>query len=153
MVRLLKKLKGKDEELTDEQENSVKVYEDYLKQHGIPELFNRLLTQIVNDRPENVKGHLAEQLEKILYYKKNPSLQEPSFFTSEDFENMFDAYDIVGDGMVDYECLVQALKVAGVKDPEEALNKDFAQIRKNSHISKPQFTLILNTEFMKRGYS
>lgn len=153
MVRLLKKLKGKDEELTDDQENSVKVYEDYLKEHGIPELFNKLLTQIVNDRPEDVKKHLAEQLEKILYYKKNPSLQEPSFFNSEDFENMFDAYDIVGDGMVDYECLVQALKVAGVKDAEEALNKDFAQVRKNSHISKPQFTLILNTEFAKRGYS
>lgn len=153
MVRLLKKLKGKDEELTDDQENSVKVYEDYLKEHGIPELFNKLLTQIVNDRPEDVKKHLAEQLEKILYYKKNPSLQEPSFFNSEDFENMFDAYDIVGDGMVDYECLVQALKVAGVKDAEEALNKDFAQVRKNSHISKSQFTLILNTEFAKRGYS
>ena len=153
MVRLLKKLKGKDEELTEDQENSVKTYEDYLKEHKIPELFNKLLTQIVNDRPGDVKKHLAEQLEKILYYRKNPSLQEPSYFTSEDFENMFDAYDIVGEGVVDFECLVQALRVAGIRDPEEALSKDFAQVRHNSHISKPQFTMILNAEFGKRGYA
>jgi Ca2+-binding EF-hand superfamily protein len=152
MVRLLKRLKGKDEELTEDQEDNVKKYEDYLTTHKIPELFNKLLTNVINDRPEDVKKHLIAQLEKILYLRKNPSMQESSYFTSEDFELMFDSYDIVGEGYVDYACLVQALQVAGVKNPEEILAKDFPQVRTSSHISKPQFALILNQGFQKAGY-
>ena len=153
MVRLLKKLKGKDEELTEDQDENVQKYEDYLTSHKVPELFNKLLTNLINDRPEDIQKHLIDQLEKVLYYRKNPSMQEPGYLTSEDFELMFDAYDVVGEGTVDYNCLAQSLKVAGIRDPEEVLAKDYQQVRKNSHISKPQFTLILNQEFQKRGYS
>ena len=153
MVRLHKRIKGKDEVPSAQQASNIEKYQKYLAEQKIPELFNRLLTQIIHDKPKNVRQHIIEQLTAINHYKKNPGAQQPSYFTSEDFETMFDSYEIGGEGNVDYPCLLQALTIAGVNNPEKALSEDFPQIKSTSYIAKPQFANIMMTEFSKRGFS
>jgi Ca2+-binding EF-hand superfamily protein len=149
MVRLLKTGKFKPEVLSSDQTAKVEKYEHYLETHKIPELFNRLLTQLIHDRPADIKNHLIMQLSEIHYNKGMQS----NYFTSEDFENMFDAYDIAGEGHVDYNCLVQALQIAGVKHPEGVLEANFPHIKSDSLVNRPQFAQILTSEFKNHGYS
>ncbi|OMJ86274.1 hypothetical protein SteCoe_12260 [Stentor coeruleus] len=153
MVRLLKKAKGKNPIETQPSANIVEKYEGYLRNHKIHELFNKLLTQILHDRPVNVRHHILEQLSNIKNQIKNPSAHVPAYLTSGDFETMFDAYDIAGEGSLDYYTLLQAMMVAGVKNPEIYLKQDFPQITEKSMIGKPQFTQIMNAEFTKYGFS
>ena len=155
MVRLHKKNKGKDEENVQSinQGNNIEKFQKYLAEKKIPELFNRLLTQIIHDKPKNVKQHIAEQLTSIKSQHGNANAHQNAYFTSEEFETMFDSYDIAGEGTVDYPCLLQALTIAGVKDPEQALKEDFPQIKSTSMIGRPQFSQVMVLEFGKRGYS
>lgn len=153
MVRLLKKAKGKNPIETQPSANIVEKYEGYLKKNQIPELFNKLLTHILNDRPVNVRHHILEQLNHIRYEKEKNNALDYAYFSSVDFETMFDAYDIAGDGNLDYHTLLQAMTVAGVKNPEMHLKQDFPQITEKSMIGKPQFTQIMVAEFNKCGYS
>lgn len=153
MVRLLKKAKGKNPIETQPSANIVEKYEGYLRKNQIPELFNKLLTQILHDRPVNVRHHILEQLNNIQNQMKRNNAQDYAYFSSVDFDTMFDAYDIAGEGTLDYYTLLQAMTVAGVKNPEIHLKQDFPQITEKSMIGKPQFTQIMVAEFTKYGYS
>jgi Ca2+-binding EF-hand superfamily protein len=138
---------------TAQQKAKKEKIDSYLSEKKIPELFNRLLTKIIHDKPKDIKSHIIEQLTEIQYYQKNPSMIPASYFTSEDFENMFDIYDVAGEGRVTYHVLVQALTVAGVTDPVKALSQDFPELRPDSFIQRPKFTQVMIDEFVKRGYS
>lgn len=153
MVRLHKKNKGKDQAESAEEAVSIEKIQKYLKEKQVPELFNRLLTQIIHDKPADVKKHLCEQLTLIKNLEKEKNLQEIKYFTSEDFDTMFDSYDLAGENSVNYYCLLQALRVAGVKDPETALKEDFSMIKEDDSISRTQFSQVMLLEFGKRGYS
>ena len=140
-------------EITPNQSESIEKYQIYLKQKKVPELFNKLLTRIIHDKPKNVKQHIIEQLIELKKQEKDSNLIPAQYLNSEDFETMFDAYDIAGEGNVNYSVLVHALSVAGVADPQEAVAQDFPEVKPSSLIGRAQFSHIMVAEFNKRGYS
>lgn len=165
MVRLSKQSKGKNAteaprapaaepvpyEMTHSQEEDYASIESYLSEKQIPELFNRLLTSIIHSKPDNVKSFVQSQLEEIK--KLSAQGQSGLYFSNEDFEAIFDSYDVAQIGRLPYSVLVQALKAVGVEYPVEALQVDFSELQLDSYISKPKFIQILTEEFAKRGYS
>ncbi|CAG9333108.1 unnamed protein product [Blepharisma stoltei] len=173
MVRLLKVGKGKDSALhsptskeavdfdmqveypvtSPEQDIEFEKINTYLNEKGIPELFNKLLTQVIHDKPENVKSHILQQLTKLRYFREHPNMQEPRYFTNEEFETMFEAYDIAGENSLPYQCLVQALTISGIVNPEEALREDFPELTEELKVSRPKFVQVMMQEFIKRGFS
>lgn len=80
-------------------------------------------------------------------------MQEPKFFTNEEFETMFEVYDLANETYVSYRVLLQALRVAGVARPVEALEEDFPELNPDSKVSRPKFVQVLMFEFTKNGYS
>lgn len=169
MVRLSKQSKGRNAtetpraseaspadvpvpyEMTHSQEEDYASIESYLTEKQIPELFNRLLTSVIHSKPDNLKPFILSQLEEIK--KLAAQGQSGLYFSSEDFETIFDSYDIAQTGRLPYSVLVQALKAIGVEGPIEALQADFSELQLSSYISKPKFIQILTEEFRKRGYS
>ena len=149
MVRLLNE-DGKESEKKSESATKI---EKYLESKQIPELFNKLLTQVINEKPKDIRRYIIDQLNTLKYYQTNPTMKQPTYFTSEDFETMFDAYDLSGEGDVDYPCLIQALGVAGIANPEKFLKEDFPQIKTNSRVARPQFVQIMQILFDKKGFS
>ena len=80
-------------------------------------------------------------------------MQEPKFFTNEEFESMFEVYDLANEGYVSYRVLLQALRVAGIVRPVESLEEDFPELNTESRVSRPKFVQVLMFEFSKNGYS
>ena len=76
-----------------------------------------------------------------------------AYFSSEEFETMFDSYDLAGVGQLPYPILLQALKAVGVSDPETAVQADFSDLGPESYVKKPKFVQILMEEFEKHGFS
>jgi Ca2+-binding EF-hand superfamily protein len=103
--------------------------------------------------PDNPKAHILDQLKRMLYYREKSDMQQPKLFTNEEFELMFETYDLGQDGYVPYFAMVQALEAVGVSSPVEVLTQDFAELNVESKISRPKFVQVLMTEFTKRGYS
>lgn len=111
------------------------------------------MTHIISDRPENISDYLLSQLKKQLYYRNQKTLQEPSYFTNEDFEIMFETYDLIKQGFIRFECLIQALSLIGIQNPIEAIRSDFAELSHESKVSRPKFVQVMMAEFTKLGFS
>lgn len=173
MVRLLKVGKGKDSAVVSPKANSAASFDyqadisvktpeqdaeflkiqDYLNNKQIPDLFNKLLTQVVHDKPDNVKIHILQQLTKLKYFRDHPNMQEPRYFTNEEFETMFEAYDLAGENSVTFDVMSHALCVAGVTSPIDVLREDFPELNSEIRISRPKFVQVMMQEFVKRGFS
>jgi Ca2+-binding EF-hand superfamily protein len=111
------------------------------------------VTHIITDRPDNIHEYLLSQLKKQLYYRTQKSLQEPSYFTNEDFEIMFETYDLIKQGYIRFDCLIQALGLVGVRNPIEAIREDFPEVSHDSRITRPKFVQVMMAEFTKWGFS
>jgi len=152
MVRLLKAGKGKNEpSLPPQQEEEYTKIQNYLQEKQLPQLFNRLLTQLIHDRPPDVKQYLMQQLNQIKYYQNHPDMEQPVYFNAEEFELMFDNYEET-ESKVDFEELLHALTVAGVKNPQQALSEEFPELSPETPIPRATFVNVLQTLFPKKGY-
>lgn len=140
-------------DLAPEQDEQYYRADQYVAKHSIPELFNTLLTNLLLEFPDNPKAHIHDQIKKMLYYREKSDMQQPKLFTNEEFELMFETYDLGLDGYVPYAALVQALEAVGVTSPVEVMAQDFSELNVESRISRPKFVQVLMTEFSKRGYS
>ena len=79
----------------------------YMEEHRLPELFNEILTRILDERPQKAKAHIIEYLKTVqkvrnddplcqkVYHFQDQEGRVDSYLTQEDFESIFDSYDIL----------------------------------------------------------
>jgi hypothetical protein len=80
----------------------------YQEEHRLPELFNEILTRILDERPNNAKYHIIEYLKTVKKQKSSDPLCQKvyqfkdikggidNYLVQEDFESVFDSYDVLG---------------------------------------------------------
>jgi len=75
-----------------------------MDKHRVNELFNEILSNVLQERPEDARSYILQQLKALQKhdYSKEDSLnkniykmQEP-LLKLEDFEAIFDSYDVLG---------------------------------------------------------
>ena len=55
---------------TEHSDNMEKIA-SYMEEHRLPEMFNEILTRILDERPENAKHHIIGYLEAVKKTKSN----------------------------------------------------------------------------------
>ena len=97
----------------------------YMEGNRIPELFNEILTRIMDERPQDAKAHIIEYLKTVQKQRsEDPHCQKvyqfqdqdgniDTYLTQEDFEAIFDSYDVLNIQSVPLSYLAQALSVVG----------------------------------------
>ena len=122
-------------------ENMEKI-SSYMEEHRLPELFNEILTRILDERPENAKHHIIGYLESVKKMDtKDPFCQKvyqfqdekngiDNYLVQEDFESVFDSYDVLGIQSVPISYLCQALTVVGVENAQEILMTRYPELCK-----------------------
>ena len=101
----------------------------YMEDHRLPELFNEILTRILIKQPDNAKQHIIEYLklvrkvpstdphsQKVYQFMMDGDETTNSYLNQEDFESVFDSYDVLGIQSVPISYLAQALTVVGVEN-------------------------------------
>ena len=137
----------------------------YMEKHKIEELFNEIMTRILDERPQDAKFHIIELLKSAkLSADKDPFSRRSykfldqngevdSYLTKEDFESIFDSYDVLNIQAVPLAYLAQALQVVGVENPQEVLTSRYAELCKEEYVNKVSFVFVLQEEHNRLGYS
>ena len=163
---------AKDAGISDEHENDLEATIKYMEDHRIQELFNELLCRVLEERPGDAKYRIVQLLKTVQKVKSNDKhcqrvyqiLDQPDakgaagipsdeFLAPEDFESLFDSYDIFGIQSVPINYLCQAMKVAGITDPEKILTERYKEILKDEYVNKASFVFILQEEHHRLGFS
>ena len=118
-----------------------------------------MLTFIMNSKPDDVKGAIEVMLHEVKrvapadpHSRQIYAFQE-SFLKTEDFEAIFDSYDILGINTVPKSYLIQALKVCGVNGAEQIIQDRYQELVKEDSINKVTFVYVLEEEHKRLGYS
>ncbi len=96
------------------QETQKKACEEYLRKHQIKALFEDLCTELAYHQPENVKEFLVKQL-KLREEKNSVTLP---IFSEAEVENIFQLYNLKGDGLISNANAKQALKCIAHSDKD-----------------------------------
>ena len=76
-----------------------------------------------------------------------------TYLVQEDFENIFDSYDILNIQTVPIAYLCQALQVVGVENAEKILLERYPELCKEEYVNKVSFVYVLQEEHNRLGYS
>lgn len=79
-------------------------------------------------------------------------LQEP-LLKLEDFEAIFDSYDVLGIQTIPRLYLEHALKMVGCDDATAILNERYSEVMAEETINKVSFVFILAEEHKRTGFS
>ena len=118
-----------------------------------------MLTYIVNSKPDNINEAIAEMLTEV---KKGVPADQFSrkiyefpeqFLSTEEFEAIFDSYDVLQINTVPKAYLVQALKVCGVVQAEKILQERYPELAKEESVNKVTFVYVLEEEHRRVGFS
>ena len=160
-----------DANISQEHENDLEDTIQYMEEHRIPELFNELLTRILYERPDDAKERIVQMLKTVHKVQNKDSnsqrvyqiLEQPEhkpngepidqFLGPDDFESLFDSYDILGIQSVSLKYLAQAMQVVGIQEPEKILAERYPEICKDEYVNKVSFVYILQEEHNKLGFS
>ena len=127
----------------------------YMEENRIQELFNEVLTRILDERPQDAKTHIVEYLKTVQKQRSNdPHCQKvyqfqdqdgniDTYLTQEDFESIFDSYDVLGIQSVPLSYLCQALNVVGVQDAAKILHERYPELCKEEYVNKVSFVFVL----------
>ena len=66
-----------------------------------------------------------------------------SYLTQEDFESVFDSYDVLGIQSVPISYLAQALTVVGVENAQQILLDRYPELCKEEYVNKVSFVFVL----------
>ena len=137
----------------------------YMEDNRIQELFNEILTRILDERPHDAKSHIVEYLKTVqkhqsndihcqkLYQFQDQEGNIDTYLTQEDFEAIFDSYDILNIQSVPLSYLCQALKVVGVENAQQILLDRYPELCKEEYVNKVSFVFVLQEEHNRLGYS
>ena len=70
----------------------------------------------------------------------------------EDFEAIFDSYDVLGSQVIPKAYLYHALKMVGVEDAEEVVQSRYEELIEDDNINKVSFVFVLETEHKRLGF-
>ena len=76
-----------------------------------------------------------------------------TYLTQEDFESIFDSYDVLNIQSVPLSYLAQALTVVGVENAQEVLMSRYPELCKEDYVNKVSFVFVLQEEHNRLGYS
>ena len=74
------------------------------------------------------------------------------FLTREDFEAMFDAYDVLDVRAAPIRFLEHAMEQVGVQNAKEVLKEHYAEILQEDTVNKVSFVYVLENEHKRLGY-
>ena len=161
-----------DSGISQEHEGEIESTIKYMETHRIQELFNELLTRVLDERPDDAKYRIIQLLktvqkirakdkhmQRVYQIMDQPNAKGPGgdptdcFLTPEDFESLFDSYDIFQTQSVPVTYLAQAMNVVGVVNPQQVLLERYKEICRDEFVNKVSFTYILQEEHMRLGFS
>ena len=118
------------------------------------------MTNILNEKPAEPKAAILKMLQSI--QRKNFKKEDPHnnalyqfsqpFLTTEDFEAIFDSYDVLSIQQIPINYLIHALKTVGVDLAEQVVRERYAQIMEDDTINKVSFVFILEQEHRRNGF-
>ena len=137
---------------------------DYFEKHKINELFNEMMTTMLHKRPmEDPKQYVLATLKSIQVMSnaerkaddplnKNIYRFEKPFLNREDFEAMFDAYDVLDVRAVPLKFLEHAMEQVGVANPPEVIKQRYSELYQEDTVNKVSFVFVLENEHKRLGY-
>jgi hypothetical protein len=78
---------------------------------------------------------------------------EGPFLSTEDFEAIFDSYDVLGIQTVPISYLGQALQAVGVENGEGIIKERYPELEHEDYINKVTFVYVLEEEHRRVGFS
>ncbi|NWH63584.1 EFC10 protein, partial [Geococcyx californianus] len=96
---------------------------DYLRQHRIPELLQRLSALLLHHRPENPRGFLIEALERVKAGRRAEG-EYPYLMDEANLDAMFGLLDVVGQGHITAAQFRGALKTLGLSTEDLQFGDD-----------------------------
>lgn len=104
--------------------SSLQSIDQYFEKNKINELFNELMTNVLNERPPDARQYILDSLKTLQKadFQKDDSLNknlykfQEQFLKQEDFEAMFDSYDVLQVQTVPVMYLEHALKMVGLEN-------------------------------------
>ena len=78
---------------------------------------------------------------------------EGSFLTTEDFEAIFDSYDVLSIQTVPISYLGQALTAVGVEHGDQIIKERYPELEQEDYINKVTFVYVLEEEHRRMGFS
>ena len=141
--------------ISEEHEEDMEDIQQYMDEHRIQELFNEILTRVLDERPQNAKYSICEYLKSVqkqpktdphsqrVYQFQDAKGECETYLNQDDFESLFDSYDVLGIQSVPVKYLCQAMKVGGVEDPEKVLHERYQELMKDEYVNKVSFVFVL----------
>lgn len=71
----------------------------------------------------------------------------------EDFEAIFDSYDVLGVQTVPVMYLEHALRMVGVDNAKQVLQERYSEITVEESVNKVSFVFVLNEEHKRAGFT
>ena len=78
-----------------------------------------------------------------MYQFQDQKGETETFMNQDDFESLFDSYDVLGIQSVPIKYLCQAMRVVGVEDPETILLERYKELMKDEYVNKVSFVYVL----------
>ena len=119
------------------------------------------MTNVLQERPVDARSFILNSLKSIQkhdFSKEDPNnknvykFQEP-YLKEEDFEAIFDSYDVLGVQTVSSQYLEHALKMVGCDDAKSILNERYSEIMAEDTVNKVSFVFVLAEEHKRLGFS
>ena len=118
------------------------------------------MTNILNEKPADPKAAILKMLQSI--QRKQFNKQDPhnnslyqfqsQFLTTEDFEAIFDSYDVLQIQQIPVSYMYHALKIVGVEQAELIIAERYRNMLEDDTINKVSFVFILEQEHRRNGF-
>jgi hypothetical protein len=129
----------------------------YVEKHRIQELFNEILVNILTERPKNVQEFIGEQLKSVVKQDVGDGQSIWKFpkqlLGAEDFEAIFQTYDVLKLNHVPIDYLIDALTACGVPEAQTLVETKYKDNYEEGHVNKVTFLYILEEEHRRYGFS
>ena len=118
------------------------------------------MTNLLAEKPADPKSAVIKMLEtmkKKNYAKTDPFNKqlyqfENQFLQQEDFESIFDSYDVLNIQQIPRSYLAHALKVVGVDQAEKVIEDRYLDLVEDDTINKVSFVFVLEQEHKRLGF-
>uniref|UniRef100_A0A7S3NBV2 Uncharacterized protein n=1 Tax=Euplotes harpa TaxID=151035 RepID=A0A7S3NBV2_9SPIT len=130
----------------------------YISKHKIQELFNELLVHILTSRPKDVKESIINLLKNVKKKKISPNTEEiiwdfgSSYMDVNDFEALFDTYDVLNVHNIPVSYMIEVLDVCGVPDARKLVETKYPEVAEEGHVNKVTFLYIIEEEHRSKGF-
>lgn len=147
--------------LSEEHVGSIAQIDHYFDKHRVHELFNELMTNVLQERPADARQYILQSLKSLQRHdasKEDPvnrnlyKFQEP-YLQQEDFLAIFESYDVLGVQTVPLKYLQQAMEMVGCEDARGALESRYPEIVADGTVNKVSFVFVLQEEHKRAGFS